>query len=439
MRALRRELRRGPALVLAVAVAGTGLFALFGGSAEVQWPGRWMGLAESTRQVLTLAVPLTLAAACWAAGRPRRRGARELFASTSRPGWQPQLVLCTGAWLGGVTGVGALTAMGAAFVLPVASYAGGGWWWAMLVVLPSLGVVAALGCALGAWSPWRGTAPVVALLLYAVGVLLGIGVQLGALSPTGRQVRLDTLISIDVPAAQLAWFGGLALVLLAVASLGARPVSRRWVAGALMAGIVLAVPGGGWLRAHRDDADPFDPGALELVCTHDEPRVCLHRSDAFTLDEVAPRAQALLRRLAPVAGMPRRVMPFDESTGAVAGPGDVLVVSRPDVDAFGHVAAEDVALTAGADDVSPLFESVTCTWAGDEALRSHRAALVSAAVAWSLQRPPRWPAAEESETWDALRALPEDGQLAFVEALVAAREQCGPDDVQRLRGLLGLS
>jgi hypothetical protein len=83
------------------------------------------------------------------------------------------------------------------------------------------------------------------------------------------------------------------------------------VAAAGAASLLGGPPSHGW--------EP-DLAATELVCTTDEPQVCLIREEAFLLDDLTPVARDALARFEGVPGGPTRAVGFTSGTPPGAEP-----------------------------------------------------------------------------------------------------------------------
>jgi hypothetical protein len=290
---LRIELLRGAAPVAVAGVlvgGGVTLYSLAGDWAS--WPGRWMPFAASVRMSLFVIGAITVACAAWQGGRERRRRIGDQLASTARPQWQPVVVGWAGVTLGATAALMLLVAIGAALVVPVATYSGGGWWWVLAVSVPGLAALAALGFAAGRLVPSRLTAPVVGIGTY----LLMVGAidtsTLGGvrwLAPVLSQYDAPGyMLSGTLGALQALWFAGLAATALVVVAARRRRLAFVPAAVAVAAGFALvSEPVETWQP---------DPAAAEPVCADDAPNVCVSRLNAFTLDAVATAVQPVMER-----------------------------------------------------------------------------------------------------------------------------------------------
>lgn len=294
-RALRTEVLRGSAVTTGVAAtAGLvyGVFVLSPPGAGT-WGGTWIGLGVALRSALQFAGPAVVAGAIWAAGRDRRRGMGELLGSTARPPWQ-RIVLGWGAMtLGATAGLVLVWAVAAVLVARVASYDGGRVWHPIVAAV-SVGTFAAVGIVIGRFVPWRGTAPVAAIVVLYVLAFLDSGqVNDGSmwLSPALPQWGARVLnLSSNGGVLEVLWFAALTGAFL----LGAGARQRRWALLPAVMAAVVAIP---LAQGPGQDRWPLSSAATREVCHGDAPRVCVSQVSAFLLDDLTARVDALWLRL----------------------------------------------------------------------------------------------------------------------------------------------
>ncbi len=302
-RVLRTEVMRGGATMTGVAATAALVYGVF--VVAPTWGGTWIGLGVVLRSALQIAGPVVVAGAIWAAGRDRRRGMGELLGSTARPPWQRIALGWGSVTLVATTGMALVWAVAAVLVARVASYDGGRVWHPVVAVV-SVGTFAAMGVVIGRFVPWRGTAPVAAIIvLYALAFLDSGQIDNGSmwLSPTLPQWGARVLnLSGNGGVLEVLWFVALTGTLLLVA--GAR--RRRWALVPAVVAVVAAIPlvlgpsGTGPAGARW----PLSSAATREVCRGDAPRVCVSQLSAFLLDDLTARVDALWLRLDKVDGAP---------------------------------------------------------------------------------------------------------------------------------------
>ena len=318
-RILRIELRRSPAMLVALlsAVTGAGLLVSYPAS----FAGRWMQLAVATRLDLLVLLPLALAGGAWLGRRDALHRVDELFASTVRPRWQRVLPTAAAFGLAVVAAYLLVFLVGAAWVAPTARYFPGAA--VAVAAVGALSLVAAgwLGMAAGRAVPRLVTAPALAVVGAAVAGMPALlppsGSVVGTTTRAGSAVLLLTPIhdgNIDdfqtivarVTVPQALWLAALAvtgLLLLGV-------VSRRGIALAVLPAVLGAViaipllPAGGYPAAAA-----VDSAAGELVCDTGTPQVCLTRVHAYLRPDIAgPARQAVTLLAAKLPGAPTRAV-----------------------------------------------------------------------------------------------------------------------------------
>lgn len=422
---LRTEVLRSAAPAAAVTTLVLGALMVY--SEASGWSGRWMPFAASVRNSFLILAPVVVAIGAWQAGRERRRRIREQLAATARPGWQPLVTTWAAVTLGAMAGLLVVIAAGAALVAPVATYAGGGWWWVLAVAIPAIAAMSALGVAVGPAVPFRLTAPVAAIVTYSLLVYAhdDAGRLYGAtwLAPIlaqfgGGHTRLDWQLSFQ----QGLWFVGLAATALVVA--GTR---RRWVA--LVPAAVAAAGAAPLLGGPPYPHPPpysfvrLDPAANELVCTDDEPEVCVTRRDAFLLDDVTGPAREFLARFDGVPGGPTRAV----SMPAGDGSDDTLML-----DLF----PQEITLTGTlkVSDRVPVARwrpEFGCDERDDVWRRHH--GMLDIAEQWAVGAPQRWGEPDVAEAVEALLAMPEPDQREWMGELIEAARTCDTRKLSELR------
>ncbi|MBY8872245.1 hypothetical protein K7640_10380 [Micromonospora sp. PLK6-60] len=430
-RILGIELRRSAALGAALAVAVAGVALLFLVDPTLFTTG-WMQLVMTQRLYLAVLWPLALAAGAWQARRERRSNVTELFATVPRPHAQrvvPTLGAMAVAMAGGYLTVGlagGLWIVGTARYLPAAS-----------VAVPAVGVLALitaawLGLAIGRLLPWPMTAP--ALGVAGLGLLLAIpfltrprGWLALVFSPITEMNMPGAYATVPGRAslAQAVWLAclaGAAVLLLVSTGWRLRVAAVLPVAvGAMLA--VLVMP-----HQNRLVIDAIDPVARELVCTPDEPQICVSRVHSGLLAEVTGPARQGLAALGQLPDAPTRV--HEDTTTYVPAHyptwrADVVLL-RIEVGRDGHLAdrtgvAAELALAAFAS--PPRCEHVVPP------------AEQLAAAHWLLGRPPVTPEFHEPEAaatatrlWQDLRRLPDGEATTRVGALRRAALTCAAGD-----------
>lgn len=429
-RALRAELFRGvaPAAAIATLVAGGALMY----SEANSWAGQWMPFAASVRFSLLILAPVAAALGAWQGGRERRRQIGEQLETTPRPGWQPLAMALASVTLGCWFGLAIVVGTGAALVAPVASYAGGGWWWILAVTFPALAAVAAVGVALGRAVPSRLSAPVLALVLYAI--------QVYAHDDAGRLFGTEWLVPIvpvynafgatlpgSVSLFQALWFVGLTATALML--VGAR---RRWLA--LVPAAIAAAGAAPFLTtpdtaaALSDDwPGPLghwepDPEAVELVCSEDEPEVCLARYEAFLLDDVIPIARETLARLDGIPGAPTRAQ--GSTHGVHVDDGSHLFVDTGRITITGDLYTDP--------EWSVVRWRLELRCDGDLQADNKYYWMLDVASTWAADVDEPWADERTRDALETLSAMPEAEQKQWIGDLVAAAEACDTDALGEL-------
>jgi hypothetical protein len=436
VRVLGIELRRSAAVWICPLLVVTGtvlLYAAVGG-----WDGRWLRLAVPLRQYLLILIPVVAGAGAWQGRRDRAAAVDELLATTPRPVWQRTTVTAAALAVAAAAGfLGAFVA-GVPQVATTATYFSTAW--IPMLAVGALALVAAvlLGFGVGRLRPHRLT-PSVAAIVSLVALILpqpftdfDRGPNATLLAPVVDTAFLDDFRTLQptVHLLQTLELAGLAAtgLLLAAAS---RPVARLLAAVPGVAAIMVAVtllPSGG-----MDVGTTPDVAAYVLVCTPDQPTVCVTKVHARALNEVrAPARQALTMLAAKLPGAPTKVVEshtwWTDPDHRPPPPDTVLTYFR--VERGGHLPAFDREhlmwdLLDGAGTwpchrVRPERET------RDDAARQ-------AVAAWLMGTPPKWDYNDSLspalKAYDTLRGLPAAEQEARVAALRRTALACHGRDL----------
>ncbi|MGC4757517.1 hypothetical protein [Micromonospora trifolii] len=450
-RVLRIELRRSAALGIALLSLVIGVALLL--SSTQFFAARWMQLAVIARSTLMVLLPLALAGGAWMGRRDARHRVDELFASTVRPRWQ-RVAPTAGALAVSVTTAYLLTFLvGAGWVVPTAGYFPSAAIVVTAVGVPALIAAGWLGMAAGRAVPRVITAPILAVLGFA---LVGLAPELAMqpdvstgvarfrpepaamlLLPTNNSLDDFQTVMTRVSLLQALWLVSLAATGLLL--LGA--VRRRAIAFAVLPallGVAVALPllpvGG------ARGAAAVDPVAIELVCDNDGPQVCVRRAHAGLLpDVVGPARQALGLMAAKLPNAPVRAVQTERVTfwamlepdmAPARHPADTLVFDAPTIDRFGG------ADLSGDYFLPSLLEAAWRQECGEQPILGdvYRARIVAAA--WLTGRPPApqpEPAPEEmallESAYQALVSLPEAEQRRRMAAAREGALACRDDEL----------
>lgn len=420
---LRRSAALGTALILFV--IGVLLLAID----RAVFATGWIQLAMTQRIYLAVLWPLALAAGAWQAGREHRSKVAELFASTPRPRAHqtvPTLIAMAVAVVCGYLAMGiagGLWIIGTAEYLPMATF--------VVTAVGALALSAAvwLGMALGRLLPWRVTAP--ALGIAGLGLLLLIP---GATRPHGwLALTFSPIYEMNLPgpyatvpgrasAAQAVWMVALAVTgLMLLAAGGWRTRVAALLPAVLGAALAITV----MPHQNRFVTDAIDPVARELVCTEDNPRVCVSRVHSGLLSEITAPAREGLAALAKLPDAPTTV--HEDTTTYVL---DRYPPWRTDVVLLAVEAGDDGHL---ADRIDVRGEVAAGAFASPpECENSADIADRVAAAYWLIGREPV--ATSESfalgdgeqavKLWNRLRQLPDNEAEARVVALRKAAVNC---------------
>lgn len=455
---VRRTAVPGIALLLLV------LGAVFTLTSIQFFAGRWTQLALYGRGSLLLLIPLALAGGAWLGRRDRRNRVGELFATTVRPRWQRTLPLAVGYAAAMVAVFLLATAIGAIWVVPGAAYFSPTVLGIMAVGMLSMVAASWLGIAAGRAVPRIVTAPVLAVVGFAVVALLPDYISMSALDANWQQARPDPsalllapafpggfddlqTLPVSVSALQAVWLAALAgtgLLLIGAVRRGTLALAvLPAVLGAAMA--VSLLPTGGYYGAAV-----VDPTAAELVCDDDGPQVCVRKVHAAQLPEiVGPVREVLALAAAKLPNPPVRAQETARladyaapNQPAVRRDADTLVFAWPGYTSSGKADLSDGYFRTG------LLQSVWAQECEESGGIPGRVASVSnwmpflaeaVAVAWLTGEPPQqqdWWNPDDKQQIDAgyqaLTALPADQQRQLAGQAREAALDCDFDRFEEL-------
>jgi hypothetical protein len=418
LRPLRTEIRRGTVLTVLLCAATQ---AVILSQWAPYWGARWQGLGTSFRVGLLALCPLVATAAAWHAGRDQRCGTTELLATMSRPPWQRVTLAWAAVTLSALSGAAMALAVAAALIAPRATYSGDAWWALLPTGALGVGTTAAAGLMLGRLWPYRLTAPLVGVLIFAV---LSASVALGDmqgtewLSPALQSPaewyrdRLDASTHLW----QALWFVALTVTFLLLA--GTRRRLRALLPLAVAA--VAAVP---LVGAPEWDRWKPDAAAREPVCraVGNSARVCLTRVNAFAADEMTTAIGPVVARLGGMAGTPVTV------TDSLVPPPGWLHVGLDLVDARGHLRDPSSLRYRVASALGP-----NCAGVGIAEMEEWMR-LGDTAGALVLGEPEAFTGDKGTEQLlGHLRARPGHVQRAWIAQYMAARSRCDDATAQKL-------
>ena len=420
------ELRRSAALGSALILLLIGALLLFFADQSAFTTG-WMQLAMTQRLYLAVLWPLALAAGAWQARREHRSNVAELFASTPRPRANRMVPTLGAMAVAVVAGYLAMGIAGGVWIAGTARYLSASVLAVVAVGLLALIAAVWLGLAAGRLLSSPATAP--ALGIAGLGLLLLIP---GATRPHGwLALVFSPIYEMNMPdayttvpgrasVAQAVWLAALAVgALLLFASGGWRLRVAALLPVVLGAALAIAV----MPRDNRYVTDAVDPVARELVCAHDDPRVCVSRVHTGLLGEVAGPAREALTVLAKLPAAPTQVHEDTTTYVPIVYPPwhDDVVLLRIDAGPDGHLADRGGVL---AEVVAGAFASRgDCDHSAgpDERL---------AAAYWLIGRQPDAPG-DAVKLWQGLRQRPD--AAARVAALRQAALGCTVEDGQLSR------
>jgi hypothetical protein len=456
-RILRIELRRSVALLAAFVIAATGAFVLFASNPPY---GSWMELVILQRDILQLTWPLALAAGAWQGIRERRSRVEELFATTPRPRRWRVLPVATAMAIAAAAAYLVMLAGAAGHLKRLDGYFSLGA--IPLIALGALAMVAAvwLGLAIGTLLPSPLTAPILAVVGFVSLAMSPMVVAGGNHRDPGTfllfpylQGPRDAEFSLAMlsPRANLAqalWLAAVAAAGLALFA-AARPGTRVAAFLPVVLGAAIAVPA---MPRQLSTAWIDDRRATELVCTSDEPRVCVSRVQSHALEQLrGPARRALSVLAAKLPPGPTRVEARVVRDDIPRGPqpADTIQIFVAAFVPLTEYRADNILLRlldgAGTRPcVNQLGLDPTQPTDGQPPEPNERyEAARRAASEWLLGRTPQ-PSPKKEGSGDfvrdaliALYALPADEQRARVAALRAAELTCAEGD--RLALLTGTS
>ncbi|ROO58714.1 hypothetical protein EDC02_0481 [Micromonospora sp. Llam0] len=461
-RIMKTELRRSavPGIALLLLVVG----AVFTLTSTEFFAGRWTQLALYSRGSLLLLIPLALAGGAWLGRRDRRSRVGELFATTVRPRWQRILPLTVGFAATMVVVYLLAAAVGAIWVAPTAAYLSPTVFG--MIAVGALGMVAAswLGMAAGRAVPRIVTAPVLAVVGFAVVALLPDFVSMSGYDANFVKARpdpsallltpafpggLDDLQTLpaSVSALQAMWLAALSGTALLLIGAARRSVLAVAVLPAVLGAAVAVplLPTGGYYGAAV-----VDPAAAELVCDDDGPPVCVRKVHAALLpDLVGPVREVLALAAAKLPNPPVRAEETARMDAyaapeqpAVRHDADTLVFRFPSITSSGKVDLSD------GDFRTDLLASVWSQECRDSGGATGQVAYAvdyapfqpeAVATAWLTGGPPQpqdWWRPQDQQKIDAahqaLTALPADQQRQLVGQARAAALVCDYDRFEAL-------
>ena len=300
----------------------------------------WPNMSVMIRDTLLFAGPIAAGAATWMAGRERRRGMSDLLATTPRPAF----ARLTATWAAtALWAVLAYILVGIILVVLTLTHAvwGGPTLWPILVGAVAIPACAALGYAAGVWVPSRFTAPLVAIVVFAVPIAVWASVMRLSLAYLSPVATLDTSVFYgvrpDVGPSQLLFLLGLMGLGLGAVALRVRdgqPLAGR---GMLLAGLALAVAGVAtllaaappnyWTLMQEDASGASTPHygrliAYTPVCRSGAVTICVHPAYAPYLKADAVVIDRLIAPLRGIPGAPQRAEQRPDNGWGVYG--DVL-------------------------------------------------------------------------------------------------------------------
>ncbi|MFF0150512.1 hypothetical protein [Micromonospora sp. NPDC005203] len=445
-RIVRIELRRSAALGVALLLLATGLPLLI--TSTHFFAGRWMQLAVIARSMLVLLLPLALAGGAWLGQRDARHRVGELFTSTARPRWHRTTVTAGALAITVVAAYILVCLVATGWVVPTARYFPGATIVVAAVGVPALLAAGWLGLAAGRAVPRVITAPVVAVVGFA---LLGLVPELvaqpdpdlAAFRPEPSALLLIPVINeLDdfqtimprVSALQTLWLVALAATgLLLLGTVRRRATALAVLPAVLGAAVAVPLLPIGGTRG----AAVVDPAAIELVCDNAGPQVCVTRVHAGLLpDVVGPARQALAMMAAKLPNAPVRAVQtqqvtywarLDPRAAPTPHSADTVVFDTPSFDRLGRADLTGDYFLPSLLEAAWKQECAEQSVQGDE----YRARIVAAA--WLAGRPPApsgWDPAEVGRlvsTYQALVSLPEAEQRRRMAAAREAALACRGD------------
>lgn len=446
-RILRIELRRSAALGAALVIAAVGAFVLF--ASNPPYPS-WMELVIVQRDILQLTWPLALAAGAWQGIRERRSRVDELIATTPRPRWWRVLPVATAMAISAVAAY-VLMLAGATGHLrhPTAYFPTGA---IPLIALGALALVAAawLGLAVGSLLPSPLTAPLLAVIGFFALVFSPMLVAQKGGDP-GTFLLFPYLqgppdggfswkmLSARANGSQALWLAAVAAAGLALFA-ATRPGTRVAAVASVLLGAAIAVP---LMPRHLTAAWVEDRRATAVVCTNDEPQVCVARVHSQALDELrgpARQARSVLTAKLHLTLTRVLVKAFDDPRRLEVPSADLLILFVELNDVDDQTVDDLLWIMLDGAGVPPCEELL----GAPENIDVGYVAARLAAAAWLLDRVPPGTTGRAGEdravtlanqALVALHALPADEQRARVTTLREAERTCAVGD--RLAMLTG--
>ncbi|TWP43517.1 hypothetical protein FKR81_42380 [Lentzea tibetensis] len=428
-RILKVEFRRSTALPLAALIGGLGAAMMY--ATLRGWGGRWMTAALWQREYLFILLPFGLGAGAWQARRESLSKVGELFASTARPRWRRVIPTASALGIAACVGYLAMFAAAAAQVAGVATYFTSAI--ALVVAIGTLAMVTAvwLGFAIGVLSPSPFTAPVL--------IVVGLTAFLRLLPGEGKAAPLTLMlsrpsddfskISPSVHIGQFVWLA--ALTAAALVLVGASGPQRRILAAApTLLGLLATLT---ILPGEREDIAVPDQDAVALVCTQDEPMICVSKVHESTLPDVRTPARDALSVLAaklpdgPTSAVEATV-PWQDTRAQSAQPG--VLPMDVEVDSRGRLAMTSGELRAQLVDGAGTRPCAYILAQPDRNVHVRHHAARTVVGAWLLGAPPPSTSGElVLKSYAALQALSADEQRSRVVAMRAAAATCDGSDL----------
>lgn len=421
---LRTELRRSTAPVVGIGLLLVSVAFLYGlsgpwGKRTAPWDEQWTGLAQWTRYVSLLVLPLVLGAGAWQGSRDKRSGVPELFATTPRAPWRRALPTAAAVAITLTAGYVALLVIGGVQVASTANYFHLKWLPVAGVMVLALVGSALLGAGIGRLVPSPVTAPVLAVAgLAAQASVLQTGWPL-LLTPVfdSPDVTVLTTVAVPVTLTQALWFLGIGATgfgLLVAARARTRVVALLPV----VVSAAVAVP----VLSNVDGPVVADPDARALVCDDRGPRVCVTRAHADflpTLTAPAREALALMEKLPSAPTSVAEMAPDDyASTPAGATPVHFPMSLPTDPAKIRLAVLVGGAPTCGVTDYEALARIGTAQIIVLMWLSGERTLVPDLQVPWAASP------TEIDRIWREFQALPRAEQPARVAALREAAVFC---------------
>ncbi|MET7306107.1 hypothetical protein ACWD7C_01600 [Streptomyces sp. NPDC005134] len=417
---LRTELRRGIPPWTGAAVTLTLLVTL--GAKADQWQGDWGETHGQLRSASTLLCgPLTAAAACWQGGRERRARTAELLSGVPRSRLRRAVTAAAPVALWAAVGYLVALAVLVAANLPYAAGRGPS--------LPQavsdscfLVSIALVGFVVGRLSPWRLTAPVLAVCTYVgLGIPAYLQSEFRYLSP-GEQAEVEVPVPVWwLAPVMVVWLGGLALaVLLGYAA------RRRLLA---VVPLIVAVAAGALIVRTGDELWRDDAVAARRICTDGLPQICVNGHDGPMLAQVSDALSGMLSRLDGVPHAPTRYVEYGAHPGSgdVPLPGltlgwDVVRNKLVDPRAYAQGAASQLMMRDCPAETRRESEEFRRVYRTESAVRK-----------WlSPESDPGRKDPEVESRLARLRAMPDTDRRAWLGRYLASRQSCDPAEVPAL-------